>query len=108
MKNTEIARMLKEAADNIVARDKMIAIQEDTINTHIKKGSVNEIVQNMTDRGFISESAVDEKRAELMDEPDLDAYSRALSDISGTATDIGIPEKKAGAGDAFDAWLFGG
>ncbi len=105
--NMELAQVLKEAADRIVAQDKMLSVHEDTINTHVKQGSVNEIVQDMTERGFIPESAADEKRAALMEEPDLGAYSRALSDIGGNADTLGSPEKKAGAGDAFDNWLFG-
>lgn len=97
----QLAQTIKEAADRLVE-------QEQTINAHTKESSVDEIVKVMTEKGYISEGLAAEKKAELMNEPDLDTYSKVLSTIGGNPVDIASPEKKAGAGDPLDTWMFGG
>lgn len=96
----QLAQTIKEAADRLVA-------QEQALNSHTKAGSVAAIVKTMAEKGYISEDLIEEKKAELMNEPDLDVYSRALSAIGGKPVEIASPEKKAGAGDPLDNWLFG-
>ena len=96
----QLVRTIKKAADLLVEQDK-------TINTHTKASSVDEIVRSMADKGYIAEGSIEAKKAELMDESNLEVYRKVLSQIGGNPVDIASPEKMAGVGDPVDNFVYG-